>query len=87
MDLTAKEDRQPRHADLFEAINNNLSRSVGKLEALRDRIAGQEKPPQTEAPVNPTPSPAEVYENSPGVIRDYSGQICDLTDEIRKMVV
>ena len=87
MELAAKEESQPRHADLFEAINNNLSHAVDKLESLRDSIAGQERPSEVEGPIAPAPAPAEVYENSPGEIRNHSGRVCDLTDEIRKMVV
>ncbi len=44
MDSSAKKERQPRHEELFIAVNECLSNAAGKLEALRDTIAGLEKP-------------------------------------------
>ena len=88
MSTDPKQPRKPRHEELFVAVNECLSNAADKLEALRDTIVGSEKSLEVgEAPSPPTPSPAEVYENVPGRIRAVSGQICDLTADIRSMVV
>lgn len=81
-----KEERLPRHADLFKAVNNDLSYAVGELESLRNRISGSDEPEGTDETSSPVPPPADVYVNVPGEIRDFSKRIHSSVNEIRDMV-
>jgi len=86
MSLDAKAERQSRHTELYEAIHNDLSHAVGKLLVLKDTLEGSGEP-TGETPSAPAPTPATVYADSPGDIRDFSSRIIALTNEIRQMVL